>query len=259
MNTNVLMHTLRTGRTGLIWYVIATFSAVAVGGLGLSTVQGQSAQALESIIKGLPPALLDAFKINLESFTSTVGYVSARSLSLIWPLVVIAFAAGSAGTVSGMIERGTIHFELSLPVSRLRWLSSRMVSGLVGLVLILLVTFASFYMFAQADWWRFIVLGFAFGVLWLGVAFAVAAFARDRGLVTGLVFGLFGLQYVLSIVSDTVDGAGWLGNLTIWGAYQPEQTILTGVPWGTVVLWLGLGVVGFAVALWRWQTRDIPA
>jgi ABC-2 type transport system permease protein len=259
MNTNVLLHALRTGRTGLIWYVIATFSAVAVGGLGLSTIQGQGAQSLQSLLQGLPPALLEAFKINLESFTSTVGYVSARSLSLIWPLTVIAFAAGSAGAVSGMIERGTIHFELSLPVSRVRWLSSRMVSGLLGLVLTVLVTFASLYMFAQADWWRFAVLGFAFGVLWLGVAFAVAAFARDRGLVTGLVFGLFGLQYVLSIVSNTVNGALWLGNLTIWGAYQPEQTILTGVPWGTVVLWLGLGALGFAVALWRWHTRDIPA
>ncbi len=183
MNTNVLLHALRTGRTGLIWYVIATFFAVAVGGLGLSTIQAQGG-SLQSLLQGLPPALLEAFKINLESFTSTVGYVSARSLSLIWPLVVIAFAAGSAGAVSGMIERGTIHFELSLPVSRTRWLSSRIVSGLVGLVLILLVTFASLSMFARADWWRFVVLGFAFGVLWLGVAFAVAAFARDRGLVT---------------------------------------------------------------------------
>ncbi len=73
------------------------------------------------------------------------------------------------------------------------------------------------------------------------------------------MFGLFGLQYVLSIVSGTVNGAGWLTNLTIWGAYQPEQTILTGVPWGTVALWLALGVFGFALALWRWQTRDIPA
>ncbi len=259
MNAQVLRHTLRTGRTGLIWYVIAAFCAIALGGLGLSTIRGANTQALMSFLKDLPPAVLDAFKISVSGFTSPVGYVSARSLSLIWPLVVIAFAAGSAGAVSGMIERGTIHFELSLPVSRVRWFSSRIVSGLIGLVLILLVTFAALYVFVQAEWWRFAVLGFAFGVFWLGVAYAVAAFARDRGLVTGVVFGLFGLQYMISIIADVVQGAGWLGHLSIWGSYQPEQTVNAGVPWGTVSLWLVIGAIGFVLALWRWRSRDIPA
>jgi ABC-type transport system involved in multi-copper enzyme maturation permease subunit len=259
VNAQVLSHTLRTGRTGLIWYVIAAFCAIALGGLGLSTLRGTNTAALQSFIKDLPPAVLDAFKISVSGFTSPVGYVSARSLSLIWPLVVIAFSAGSAGAVSGMIERGTIHFELSLPVSRARWFSSRIVVGLIGLVLIVLVTFGTLYLFASAPWWRFAVLGFAFGVLWLGVAYAVAAFARDRGLVTGVVFGLFGVQYMISIIADVVQGAGWLGHLSIWGSYQPEQTVNAGVPWGTFVLWLVIGVIGFVIALWRWRSRDIPA
>jgi ABC-2 family transporter protein len=98
--------------------------------------------------------MLDAFKTNLSSFTSPVGYISARLLSSIWPLVVIAFAAGSAGAISGMIERGTIHFELSLPVSRSQWLSSRIVAGLIGLVLIVLVTFVALSVFTSAPWWQ---------------------------------------------------------------------------------------------------------
>ena len=259
MNPRVLSHTLRSGRIGLIWYAVAAFCAIAIGGLGLSTIQGQSASAIQSIVKDLPPAVLDAFKINLSSFTSPVGYISARSLSLIWPLVVIAFAAGSAGAISGMIERGTIHFELSLPVSRLQWFSSRIVAGLVGLVLIVLVTFVALSVFASAQWWRFVPLSLAFGLLWLGIAFAVAAFARDRSLVTGVVFGLFGLQYMLSIIADVVNGAGWLGNLSIWGSYRPEQTVNIGVPWETVTLWLLIGTACFALALWRWHSRDIPA
>jgi ABC-type transport system involved in multi-copper enzyme maturation permease subunit len=256
MNTRVFSHTLRTGRTGLVWYVVAAFCAIALGGVGLGTLKAQNTAALQDFIKGLPPAVLDAFKISVSGFTSPVGYISARSLSLIWPLVVIAFAAGSAGAVSGMIERGTIHFELSLPVSRLRWFSSRIASGFLGLVLIVLVTFASLSLFVSAPWWRFAVLGFAFGVLWLGVAYAVAAFARDRGLVTGVVFGL---QYMISIIADVVDGAKWLGNLSIWGSYQPEPTVNAGVPWGTVALWLVIGTVGLALALWRWRARDLPA
>jgi ABC-type transport system involved in multi-copper enzyme maturation permease subunit len=259
MNLQVLLFTLRNGRLGLIWYLIATFCAVAAGGLGLSTIQGQGATAIQSIVKDLPPAMLDAFKINLSSFTSPVGYISARSLSLLWPLVVIAFAAGSAGAISGMIERGTIHFELSLPVSRSQWFLSRIVAGLVGLVLIVLVTFVALSVFAAAQWWRFVPLSLAFGVLWLGVAYAVTAFVDDRSLVTGAVFGLFGLQYLLSILADVVNGASWLNNLSIWGSYQPEQTINVGVPWETVAVWSLIGAACFALALWRWQNRDLPA
>ena len=76
---------------------------------------------------------------------------------------------------------------------------------------------------------------------------------------TGAIFGLFGLQYMISIIADVVTGAKWLGNLSIWGAYQPEQAVNAGVPWGTVGLWLLIGAIGFAVAVWRWRMRDIPA
>jgi ABC-type transport system involved in multi-copper enzyme maturation permease subunit len=47
---------------------------------------------------------------------------------------------GSAGGITQMIKRGTIHFELSRLVSRTRWFVSRALTGLVGMVLIVLKT-----------------------------------------------------------------------------------------------------------------------
>ncbi len=131
MNTKVFLNTIRLGRMGLLWYAIGIAVVIATGALGESAMQGQG-EALKKIIEGLPPAVLAMFKINLSSFTNPVGYMSARALSLLWPLVVIAFAAGSAGGISNLIERGTIHFELSLPVSRSSWFFSRMLAGLLG-------------------------------------------------------------------------------------------------------------------------------
>ncbi len=258
MNAKVFENAFRLGRIGLLWYALAVMLPIFSGTLGQSAMQDQSA-ALGKIIEGLPPAVLAMFKINLSSFSSPIGYMCARGLSLLWPIVVIAFAAGSAGGISSMLERGTIHFELSLPVSRKRWYQSRILAGVLGLVLLMLVTFAVLSIAVPAEWWRFMMLGLAFGILWLGIAYALAAFARDRALVTGVVFGLFGLQFLLATLASTISGAGWLGNLSIWTNYTPESVMNDGVPWGTVALWTGLGVLGFAVALWRWRTRDIPA
>jgi ABC-type transport system involved in multi-copper enzyme maturation permease subunit len=258
MNTKVFLNAVRLGRIGLVWYAIGIMLPILSGTLGQSAMQDQGA-ALGKIIEGLPPAVLAMFKINLSSFSSPIGYMCARGLSLLWPIVVIAFAAGSAGGISSMLERGTIHFELSLPVSRTQWFLSRILAGLLGLVLLMLVTLAVLSISVPAEWWRFMMLGLAFGILWLGVGFAVAAFARDRGLVTGVVFGLFGLQFLLATLASTISGAGWLGNLSTWTNYTPETVMNDGVPWGTVALWTALGVFGFGLALWRWRTRDIPA
>jgi ABC-type transport system involved in multi-copper enzyme maturation permease subunit len=258
MNSQVFANALRLGRLGLLWYAIGVMLPIFSGSLGQSAMQDQGA-ALGKVIEGLPPAVLAMFKINLSSFSSPVGYMCARGLSLLWPIVVIAFAAGSAGGISSLLERGTIHFELSLPVSRTRWFLSRILAGLLGLVLLMLVTFAVLSVSVTAEWWRFMILGLAFGILWLGIGYAVAAFARDRGLVTGVVFGLFGLEFLLATLASSISGAGWLGNLSIWTNYTPEAVMDDGVPWGTVALWTALGVLGFGLALWRWRTRDIPA
>jgi ABC-type transport system involved in multi-copper enzyme maturation permease subunit len=258
MNAKVVAQTLRVGRVGLVWYVVGTLLVVATGGLGLSSVQSSGA-ALESLFQSLPPALLEVFKINLSSFTSTVGYVSARSLSLLWPLLMIAFVAGSAGGVTQMLERGTIHFELSLPVSRTRWFLSRVLAGSLGVLLIVLVTWLALNAFAAATWWRFLPFGATFGMLWLGVAYAVAAFARDRGVVTGVVFGFFATQFVLATLAGVVDGAQWLEGWNLWSAYRPEAVINGDLPWGTMALWTALGIALVALGAWRWRTRDIPA
>jgi ABC-type transport system involved in multi-copper enzyme maturation permease subunit len=258
MNAKVFENAFRLGRIGLLWYAVAVMLPIFSGTLGQSAMQDQGA-ALGKVIEGLPPAVLAMFKINLSSFSSPIGYMCARGLSLLWPIVVIAFAAGSAGGISTMIERGTIHFELSLPVSRTRWYQSRILAGLLGLVVLMLVTFAVLSIAVPAEWWRFMMLGLAFGILWLGVGYAVAAFARDRGLVTGVVFGFFGLQFLLATLASTVSGADWLANFSLWSNYQPESAMNGGVPWGTVAVWTALGVLGFGLALWRWRTRDIPA
>ena len=259
MNPNVFRDAFRTGRTGLIWYFIAALIGVAAGGAGLSTLHGASGTAIAEVVKQLPAPLLAAFKINLSSFTSPVGYIAARSLSLFVPLILIAFAAGNAGGISQFIERGTIHFELSLPLARWRWLLSRIGSGVLGLLCIIAVATLALYAFANAEWWRYSVYGFAFGLLWLGIAYAVAAFSKERGTVTTLVFGFFGVQYLFSIVASINADTRPLENLSLWSAYQPETVLLTGVPWGTVLAWCAIGLLGFGVALWQWQRRDLPA
>ena len=228
MNRHVFMNTFKNSRIGLLWYFIAALIGVAAGGAGLSTIQGESGAALAEVIKQLPPALLAAFKIDVSSFLSPIGYITSRSLGLFIPLILIAFAAGSAGSISQLVERGTIHFELSLPIARWRWLLSRIVVAVLSLLGIMAVITIALYSFTPAAWWRYAIYGFSFALLWLGIAYAIAAFARERSLVTTLVFGFFGVQYIISVLASISPNNQWLENLSIWSAYTPEAIMIQG-------------------------------
>jgi ABC-type transport system involved in multi-copper enzyme maturation permease subunit len=255
----VFLNAFHLGRIGLIWYVVAALMGVSAGGLGVSTLNGQFGESIGEVFQQLPPAVLVAFKINLSSVLSPVGYISARSLSLIVPLLLIAFAVGSAGSVSQLVERGMIHFELSLPIQRWQWLLGRILWALCGLGVILLVMTLALYGFASAAWWRYGVYGFAFGTFWLGLAYAIASIARERSTVTSTVFGFFAVQYLISIVAALNTQDDWLGRLSVWSAYQPEQMLQNEFPVLTVVLWCVLAMLGFGFALWHWHQRDLPA
>jgi ABC-2 type transport system permease protein len=259
MNRYVFLNTFKNSRIGLLWYFVAAFIGVAAGGAGLSTIQGESGAALTDVIKQLPPALLAAFKIDVSSFLSPIGFITSRSLGLFIPLILIAFAAGSAGSISQLVERGTIHFELSLPIARWRWLLSRILVAVSSLFCIITIITMTLYVFTPAEWWRYGIYGFAFALLWLGIAYAIAAFARDRSVVTTLVFGFFGVQYLISILASVSQNSQWLTNLSIWSAYAPEAVMTQGVPWLTVLIWFATAILGFTVALYQWQQRDIPA
>ena len=260
MNGVVFAYAMRSGGRGLAWYALALVAILASGALGYDAV-AQQGESLREIVRGLPPALKSALQLAPDSLTSRVGYVNARSLSLLWPVMIIALSAGSAAAIAGMIERGSIHYELSLPTPRTRWLASRAGASVVTLLAVVVLSWAGLQLLVPGvAWWRFAVPGFAFGFLWLGLSYALTSWLSDRSAVMGAVFVVFAVQFVLATVASALpDAWGWLEHFTIWSEYRPEETVRSGVPLQTVGAWLGLGALGFALSLWRWSQRDLPA
>lgn len=257
MNTTVARQSFRTSWAGFLWYALG----IVVSLVGMQSIVADKAKVFSSAMDAFPKGMLDAFQINVATFGTPVGYISAEWLSLMWPFVLVAFVAGGAAAIAGMVEDGTIHFELSLPITRVAWLLGRFLTSALWLAAFMLVTVASLYIITPAAWWRFGLLGFAFGFLTLGFAYAVAAASPQRTLVYSAVFGLFILQWLLATVAGSSSSAvvKALGHLSVWGDFRPEAVVTGGVNWAPVVLWLALGSVFVAFAAWRWRTRDIPA
>ncbi len=123
--------------------------------------------------------------------------------------------------------------------------------------------------FGKALW---LVGGLIFGVG--GCTMWLSALGRFRVRVLGVAVLLVLLQFLVNVLGQMWDEGAWMRPLTIFYYYQPQQVILTGDwcvnfrEWNggsplfrlpmPVVLY-GAGAVGYLLALWTLNRRDLPA
>lgn len=260
MTVPVLRQAFRTTWKGWAWYALGTAATIAA----MASIANDYVSVLKQatdLLKNYPKAMLDAFQINSATFGTPVGFMSGEILSLIWPFILVALASGAAAAVTGMIEDGTIHFDLSLPIGRVSWLAQRWATSVAWLALFVAASVGALHLFVAAPWWRFGLLGFALGFLALGFSYAVAAFSSQKAIVSAAAFGVFVVEWLLATVAGSSSNATvhWLGRLSIWGDWRPEAVVNNGLDWTPIVTWLVLGLVFSAVAAWRWRGRDVPA
>jgi ABC-2 type transport system permease protein len=106
-----------------------------------------------------------------------------------------------------------------------------------------------------------------------GLTMALSAAGRFRNRVIGGAVLLTLLQFLVNVVGQLWDAAAWLRPFTVFYYYQPQQVILTGrwtvdpgALWNggphavnVLAVLFGVGAAGYAVALWAFTRRDLPA
>jgi ABC-2 type transport system permease protein len=218
----------------------------------------------------------------------TVGYVH--------PLVIIIFclwAVGrAAGAIAGELDRGTMELLLAQPLARFRlilthfcvdltvipvitlsvWLGSWLGIRLVGLQEVsgpaAKPIHASMYGPAL---WNVAALLFAIS----GYTMWLSSTGRFRNRVLGVAILITLVQFLVNVVGQLWDVVSPLRPYTVFYYYQPQQIILRQrwtvdaglyfpgslgyVPLNGVVVLFSVGAIGYALALWTFCRRDLPA
>ena len=95
-----------------------------------------------------------------------------------------------------------------------------------------------------------------------GYTIALSACGRYRWRVLGLAVFVTLVQFLVNVVGQMWDVLEWLRPFTIFYYYQPQEIIL-GKPWPVILPALAVlysvGAAGYAVALWVFTRRDLPA
>jgi len=209
----------------------------------------------------------------------SIGYVHplVQTILCVWAI------GRAAGAVAGEIDRGTMELLLAQPLARYCVILAHLAVDLLTIPVLCLSLWAGNWLGA-----------WLVGVLELGAApnssslavdprifapalasvaallFAVSGYTmwlsargRFRGRVLGLAVLITLLQFLVNAVAQLWDTIDVLRVFTVFYYYQPQRAILgrssPGEDLASVAVLLAVGCVGYALALWTFCRRDLPA
>lgn len=223
---------------------------------------------LESLMKSLPP-------IMQALINSQFGGLSERDiLAFAWnhpvthALGTAAAIVFAARAIAGEIETGTLELFLAEPLTRRRYLTTRVAAGVGALMVVTLAGIGgsalaqAVYHLQSFDRGQWAVLGVDYALLlvaWFAVTLVFSAFGHEGGRVASAGFLIALVSYILQVIGGLWPAADFLLPWTLHHSFVPREILVEHGPIARPLVTLGgVGFVGLAVAAWRFERRDVP-
>lgn len=259
---------LKTARDHWRSYLIWTLGLLAMVGVQLSvypTVRS-SAAGLSTFLDNYPEALKQIFR--MEDYTSGAGFLSTELFSMMLPLIFISIGASWGANASAQEEeRRTADILLTLPISRVRILTIKIVTAAVAQVLLATVTVLSLVIGI-----RFVDLslgtskiiagaltGALLGILFNAVATFMGAAWGKRSIALGGAVGLAIAGFLFFSLAPLVDTFERITPINPFQWTLGSRPLFDGVDVGYTCLSLAISLVLYGASLFVFKRRDIQA
>lgn len=270
MSWPIFIQTLRS-----YWVTILVYAASLFGySVLLSSMYSMVTDLGDSyadIIQNFPEGFMEVFGASefLSGNITFEGFLAMEHLGLFWVIIVGAFIIGfAARALAAEVEQGTVALVLSQPVTRTKMFVSKLVAGIVGIVVLVCASIGGIIIYASnAEYEIAAIEGYAlftfvaiiFFVALLSVSMLFSALVSERG--RAILFGM--LFLVISFVTDLFARLqeDWeaLQYVSLFHYYgKPDEILLTASfnDWNLVVL-LGVILVSVVLGLIIWNKRDL--
>jgi ABC-2 type transport system permease protein len=222
---------------------------------------------LNDMLAKLGPAakLLGA---SLGDASTLVGFLHIELFSMILPVLMVAFAAGTAsGFTAGEESRGTIDVLLSYPVSRRRLVLEKSLATAIGCVVaaVAVLVFALVGAALSASplppdrltsaLVMLVLLGLAFGA----IALAISAATGNRAAAIGVAIALLVAMYLVDVLASIVDGLGMLQPLSLFHYYMGSDPLRNGIGLADAGVLAAVAAVFLVVSLVAFERRDLAS
>mgnify|MGYP001826308730 CR=1 FL=1 len=202
-----------------------------------------------AILDGLPPAMLAAFNMDAFNLTTPTGFFGAM-FSYFVLLVSISAAMWGSDIISKEERDRTVEFSLTLPVTRGKVVTAKLLAALVNCITLLLITAAAslfsmspyeldseFYTFLWLSMLALFIVQMIFLAVGLLLGCAMKQYKRASAVAVSLLLG----TYFVSVISELSEPLDFLKYVSPFTYFDPAVLLRESR--------LELGYVGLSVGI----------
>ena len=269
MNLSIIRVTLRTRRLATIWFDLGIF-ALGLLIMGLWPLFAENWDDLTQAMGGsevFGGTQVTGATAQQNTFYSYFSSQYTSTLMLVLAYFGVWFGAG---LITRDFGSGTLDVLLSAPISRTRFLLSRIAALLILTTVVIVASYVAI-LIGAAIWAAEVELGalelllvhlqmLVFTLAVAGGGLLLATLILQPGRTYGLAAGIIVIMFVLLIVADIASNLEWLEKVSIFGYWNPVDQLGPGDFIWRDTLVLGITAVVTAVlALAIFRRRDIVA
>lgn len=261
----LIFKTARDHWRAYFFWTLGLVSLVAVMLSVYPTVRS-SAAGLATFLNNYPEALKQIFR--MQDYTSGPGYLTTELFSMMLPLVFISIGAswGSAATAQEE-ERRTADILLTLPISRVRILVSKIVTAILAQIVLAIVLALTLFIGI-----RFVNLslgtakiiagalsGMLLGIMFNSLATFIGAAWGKKSIALGGAIGLAIAGFLFYSLGPIVNTFERIAPFNPFQWTLGSKPLFDGIDAGYTVLSLLLSAVLYLGSLFVFKRRDIQA
>lgn len=263
----IAIRVLRDKKTTLAVYCIVSILLLWMYMALFPSIQKQAGQ-LGQFTQSLPEGLNKVFGFGDIDFTNLEGFLTLEYFNFLWQFLTIFLSVSFMGSLAQDMQRGTMDFVLSRPVSRLKVFIGRVWGTALAVFIFTVVSILSVVPLSELHGieYRFshyittAVVGFFFSISIVGIASMFSALFSDRGRAYMLSGGILLAMYVANIVANLKEGLEDLKYLSIFHYFDPQQALVEGeVSISAVSVFFGIAIAAMFIGALVFKRRDINA
>jgi len=207
----LIKRTIRDRRTSILAYSLGSLAFAEMYVAMFPSIRDKAAE-FSDLLAAYPEELIKVLGLSKENlvFDTIEKFISVEHLSIVFPIILFSMFIGWGGSaLAGEIDKGTISFLLSKPLSRVKIYFAKYIAGLLALVFLLIVSIIGIIPLARLHGLDYLgpnyvaiaVLSFGLGLAVLSLSMFLSALFNDKGKPYFIASAIMILMYVMNLLS----------------------------------------------------------
>jgi len=262
---NIVIQKIKEQRNGIIYYAAGLFGYTW---LLISMFPTMQKADMEQLTRSMPEEFMKFFGgDSFMTYSKIEGFLSLEYLGFFFILIITFYVGSSAGSaVAGSIEKRTIDFDLSQPISRTRYALGSFIPGLILSAFLVLFNAFTIWVLCEAyhiDISNKGILAFmvtAIFFIWAiyGIAaFFTSIFKSKLSVVLTTVVLTLGF-YLLTSLSNIIDKLKDYNHYSLFYLYNPQKLLLgTTITWNHIAILAAILIVGLVSSIVIFNKKNL--